>query len=96
MQLNVASQIEEKLLQMIVHNDSSEKRSLEQSTLETFDRLRSPELEDFIFAHDPAITLKKNIPSKKESLEDAKQDIRMTHHLKTTSLSMCVNKTNVM
>lgn len=41
-----------------------------------FDRLRSPELEDFIFAHDPAITLKKNIPNKKGSLEDAKQAIQ--------------------
>ena len=29
-QLNVVSQIEKKLLQMIVHNDSSDKRSLEQ------------------------------------------------------------------
>jgi len=72
-QLNVVRRIEEKLLQMIVHNDSSDERCLEQCTLEMFDWLRSPELEDFIFAHDPAITLKKNIPNRKGSLEDAKQ-----------------------
>jgi len=30
-----------------------------------FDRMHSPELEDYIFAYDLNITLKKNIPSKK-------------------------------
>ena len=61
---------------MIEEVDSIVVRSLEQYTVEMFDRLLSHELGDFIFAHDPAITLKKDIPNKKGSLEEAKQAIQ--------------------
>ncbi len=90
-QLHVVSQIEEKLLQMIVHNDSSDKRSLEQCTLEMFDRVCSHELEDFIFAHDPAITLKKIYLAKRGVQKMQNKPYKMTHHLKTTEYSLLTN-----
>jgi hypothetical protein len=61
---------------MIAEGDSILERSLEQCTVEIFDRLCSPELEDFVFSHDPNSTLKNNIPSKKGSLEEAKRAIQ--------------------
>ncbi len=37
-----------------------------------FDKLTLPELSDFIWAHDPNVLMKKDIPSNKGKLEDAK------------------------
>jgi hypothetical protein len=41
-----------------------------------FDKLTSPELSDFIWAHDPNVLMKKDIPSNKGKLEDAKYAVK--------------------
>ena len=64
--------IEEKLLNMIAENSDVFERSLDQCTVEMFDKLTLPELSDFIWAHDPNVLMKKDIPSNKGKLEDAK------------------------
>ena len=64
--------IEEKLLNMIAENSEVIERSLDQCTIEMFDKLTWPELSDCIWAYDPNVLMKKDIPSNKGKLEDAK------------------------
>ena len=59
--------IEEKLLNMIAGNSEFLERSLDQCTVEMFDKLTSPELSDFIWAHDPNVVMKKTSQATKES-----------------------------
>ena len=57
---------------MIAENSEVIERSLDQCTIDMFDKLTSPELSDFIWAHDPNVLMKKDVPSNKGKLEDAK------------------------
>ena len=62
--------IEGKLLNMITENEAVIERSLNQCTVDMFDKLTSAELSDFIWAHDPNVLMKKDISSNKGKLED--------------------------
>ena len=89
--------IEEKLLNMIAENSEVIERSLDQCTVDMFDKLTSPELSDFIWAHDPNVLMKKDIPSNKGKLEDAKYAIEHNspaekNHIFT--VYMCRDKQN--
>jgi len=53
--------IEEKLQNMIAENAEVMERSLDQYTVVMFDKLTSPKLSDFIWAHDPNVLMKKDI-----------------------------------
>ena len=57
---------------MITENEADIERSLNQCTVDMFDKLTSAELSDFIWAHDPNVLMKKDIPTNKGKLEDAK------------------------
>jgi len=60
--------IEEKLLNMIAEDAEVMERSLDQCTVEMFDKLTSPKLSDFIWAHDANVIIKKDIPCNKGRL----------------------------
>ena len=70
--MNSIGFIKDKLLNMFAQCEDVIERSLDQCTVEMFDKLTLPELSDFIWAHDPNALMKKDIPSNKGKLEDAK------------------------
>jgi hypothetical protein len=72
---------------------------LDYCTVEMFGRINSSELVDFIWAHDPNILFKKNIPSNKGKLFDAAKAIEHNstadnNHIFTAY--MCQNLPNIL
>ena len=67
--------IEEKLLNMTAENAEVMKRSSDQCTVKMLDKLTLSKLSDFIWTHDLNVLMKKDIPSNKEQLEDAKHAV---------------------
>ena len=76
--MNAVALIWEKLLQMISDNDDLIEKSLNNCrlTLEMFNRLKPPELEEFIFAHDPTVLMKSQLQKFKGTLVAALEAVK--------------------
>jgi len=68
--------LREKLLVVVSDVCGHEAPSLEYCSPEMIDKLRPLELEEFILAHDPCVTLKKNMPSRKGKTSKAREAIK--------------------
>jgi hypothetical protein len=71
-QVNALRVIEAKLLDRITDCEDASERELEYCSIEDFATLKSAELAAFIYAHDPAVSLKNQIPKLMGKLEEAK------------------------
>jgi hypothetical protein len=95
-QFTAVSLIEAKLLAMI---DDSADKLLVNCRIEYFARVKSAELAAFIYAHDPAVKLKNQIPKNMGKLEDAKAAIERGVLLENNQIYtayQCRDKPNIL
>ncbi len=91
--------IEELLLSMITDVDDPALRNLENCSIDNFAKLRSPQLAEFIFAHDPEMTAKKQIPSRLGDLSEVKASIEngtLVQNSRIFTAFMCRDKPNIL
>ena len=96
---NHVKEIEMKLLSMLNENMANQEAQLDFCTVEMFDQSNSSELAGFIWAHDPSILLKKDIPSNKEKLADAAKAIEhnsTADNNRIFTAYMCQNLPNIL
>jgi hypothetical protein len=73
---------------MIPENADVMERSLDQCTVEMFDKPTLPELSDFIWAHDPNVVMEKDTPSIKGKLEVAKYTLSIVQQQTRIAFSL--------
>ena len=84
---------------MITDVDDPALRNLENCSIDNFAKLRSPQLAEFIFAHDPEMTTKKQIASRLGDLSEVKASIEngtLVQNSRIFTAFMCRDKPNIL